>query len=105
MGEMIQRAVPSASVVKCFNIIGNGLMVDPHDFNGLKPDMFICGDNAEAKAKTVGLLGEFGWSKDCILDFGPISGSRMLEPLCQLWCQYGFATKTWDHAFKLLRSK
>jgi predicted dinucleotide-binding enzyme len=48
-GEQVQRWLPGARVVKAFNIVGNAHMVDP-DFPGGSPDMFICGDDAEAKA-------------------------------------------------------
>ena len=44
----------------------------------------------------------FGWD---VIDVGGIDGSRLLEPMCILWVGYGFATGTWDHAFKLIRKK
>ena len=48
LGERVQRAAPSARVVKCFNTVGNTLFVDP-DLPGGPPTMFYCGDDDAAK--------------------------------------------------------
>jgi predicted dinucleotide-binding enzyme len=101
-GETVQKWIPDAHVIKCFNIIGNAHMVNP-DFKGQKPDMFICGNNADAKTKVKTVLNELGWTAEHVIDIGDITGSRLLEPMCILWVKYGFATKTWNHAFALLR--
>lgn len=100
-GEQVQRWLPKAHVVKCFNIVGNPYMVDPK-LPGGPPDMWIAG-NDEAAKKTVGeILHDFGWPPP--IDTGGIEGARLLEPMCILWVAYGVRTKTWGHAFKLLRS-
>ncbi len=99
-GEQVQRWLPGAKVVKCFNIVGNAHMVNPQ-FPGGVPDMFICGNDAEAKKKVTEILTAFGWPGS--IDIGGIEGARLLEPLCILWVIYGAATSTWNHAFKLLR--
>jgi predicted dinucleotide-binding enzyme len=62
--------------------------------------MFICGNNQSAKSHTVEMLIDFGW-KD-IVDIGPIEKSRLLEPLCLLWIEYGVSRGTWDHAISIL---
>ena len=98
-GEQVQRWLPGARVVKAFNIVGNAHMVNPA-FPGGPPDMFIAGNDAEAKKVVTGILTAFGWST---IDAGGIEGSRLLEPLCLLWVSYALATGTWNHAFKLLR--
>ncbi len=98
-GEQVQRWLPGAKVVKVFNIVGNAHMVDPH-FPGGPPDMFLCGDDAGAKAVVTRICSEFGWPAT---DIGGIEGSRILEPLCILWVLYGSKTGSWDHAFKMLR--
>lgn len=98
LGERVQALVPGAHVVKAFNSVGAGKMVNPAYKQGT-PTMFLCGDNAAAK-QTVGMLAEqFGW-KPC--DCGGIIASRALEPLCILWCSRGFQHNQWDHAFALL---
>ena len=98
-GEQVQRWLPGARVVKAFNSVGNAHMVNP-SFPGGPPDMFIAGNDADAKRAVTELLTAFGWST---IDVGGIEGARLLEPLCILWVGYGIATGTWDHAFKLLR--
>lgn len=98
-GEQVQRWVPSARVVKVFNIVGNAHMVNP-DFPGGPPDMFLCGNDAEAKRTATDLCTALGWP---VIDIGGIEGSRLLEPMCILWVEYGIRTGSWNHAFKLLR--
>jgi predicted dinucleotide-binding enzyme len=98
-GEQVQRWLPKARVVKAFNTVGNAHMVKP-DFPGGPPDMFICGNDADAKKTTTEICTAFGWPT---IDIGGIEGSRLLEPLCILWVGYGLKTGTWNHAFKLLR--
>jgi 8-hydroxy-5-deazaflavin:NADPH oxidoreductase len=98
-GESVQRWLPSARVVKAFNIVGFAHMFKP-DFPGGPPDMFICGNDFSAKETVTEILKDFGWPA---IDIGDIEGSRLLEPMCVLWVGYAFGTKTTNHAFKLLR--
>ena len=98
-GEQVQRWLPGARVVKAFNIVGNAHMVDP-DFPGGPPDMFICGNDDDAKRTVTQILDDFGWPA---IDIGGIEGARLLEPMCILWVGYGVRSGTWNHAFKLLR--
>ncbi|MFI5048735.1 MAG: NADPH-dependent F420 reductase [Gaiellales bacterium] len=100
LGERVQRAVPSARVVKCFNTVGNTLFVDP-DLPGGPPTMFYCGDDDAAKTTVCEVLNSFGWESD---DLGGIEVSRYLEPLCMLWVMHGFRAGSWNHAFKLLEA-
>jgi predicted dinucleotide-binding enzyme len=98
-GEQVQRWLPGAKVVKAFNTVGNAHMVDPQ-FPGGPPDMFIGGNDADAKKIVSDICKSFGWAT---IDVGGIEGSRLLEPMCILWVQYGIKNGTWNHAFKLLR--
>ncbi len=98
-GERVQRWVPKARVVKAFNSVGFPLMVDPQ-FPGGPPSMFICGNDAGAKETVGEIVKSFGWE---VVDVGGIEEARDLEPLCTLWLAYGMKTKSWGHAFKLLR--
>jgi predicted dinucleotide-binding enzyme len=98
-GEINQRLLPGANVVKAFNIVGNPHMFHP-DFPGGPLTMFICGNNEEAKKMVIeSILTPFGWET---IDIG-IEGARLLEPLAILWITYYFRTGTGNHAFKLLR--
>jgi predicted dinucleotide-binding enzyme len=98
LGEKVQAVAPRANVVKAFNSVGAGRMIDPHFEQGT-PTMFLCGDNAAAKAQVEGIIREFGWEP---FDCGGIIAARALEPLCMLWCIPGFLRGQWDHAFKVL---
>ena len=98
--ERLQRLAPEAHFVKAFSCVGNALMVDP-DFGGIKPSMFICGNDEGAKAEVGRVLDEFGWET---ADMGAAEAARAIEPLCILWCIPGFARNEWSHAFKLLRA-
>jgi predicted dinucleotide-binding enzyme len=100
LGERVQRAAPQAKVVKAFNTVGNAQMVHPKYAAG-RPDMFICGNDAGAKALVGDLCNAWDWD---IADLGGIEASRLLEPMCLVWVHYGIRTKGWGHAFKLLRA-
>jgi len=97
--EQLQKASPQANFVKAFNSVGNAFMVNP-DFGGVKPTMFICGNDANAKKEVTAILHQFGWESE---DMGGVEGARAIEPLCILWCIPGFARNQWNHAFKLLK--
>jgi hypothetical protein len=97
--EKLQACAPEAHFVKAFNCIGNAFMVDP-DFNGVKPTMFICGNDDRAKNEVTTILDRFGFD---VADMGAVEAARAIEPLCILWCIPGFRNNSWTHAFKLLR--
>ena len=97
--ERLQKQVPGACFVKAFSSVGNAFMVNP-DFGGIKPTMFICGNNAKAKDQVRDILVTFGWE---IEDMGMVEAARAIEPLAMLWCIPGFRENRWTHAFKLLK--
>lgn len=98
-GEKVQEWLPEAKVVKAFNIITARLMIDAKQL-GDEPDMFIAGNDAEAKKAVSGILDDFGWG---VIDLGGIEESRLLEPLGMIWIRHMFNTQNWQHAFKLVR--
>lgn len=97
--ERLQKKAPKAHFVKVFNSVGNAFMVNPA-FPGGPPTMFICGNDAGAKADVRKVLDRFGWET---ADMGGAEAARAIEPLCMLWCIPGFLHNGWTHAFKLLR--
>lgn len=99
LGERLQAKVPQARIVKAFNSVGSGFMVNPN-FAGGTPTMFIAGNDDSAKATVGKILQSFGWD---VADMGAIESARAIEPLCQLWCLPGFLSNQWTHAFKLLK--
>jgi predicted dinucleotide-binding enzyme len=98
--EQLQREFSSAHFVKAFNSVGSMRMVNPQYAGGIRPTMFICGNDSAAKASVEKILDKFGWET---ADMGSVEAARALEPLCILWCIPGFAKNEWTHAFKLLR--
>ena len=100
LGERVQRSAPNAKVVKAFNTVGNSLFYKPQ-LKGGPPDMFICGNDAEAKKAVSRICSEWGWG---VIDIGGIESSRYLEPMCMTWVIHGVLSGTWSHAFKMLHS-
>jgi 8-hydroxy-5-deazaflavin:NADPH oxidoreductase len=101
-GELVQRLLPGARVVKALNTIGTGLMLQPKFGDG-QPDMLIAGEDAEAKAQVGEWLAAWGWRKP--VDMGGIAASRLLEALAVLWISYGVRNNHWAHGFSLLNQK
>jgi 8-hydroxy-5-deazaflavin:NADPH oxidoreductase len=97
--ERLQKEFPNANLVKAFNSVGAGKMVNPHYMSG-RPTMFICGNDGGAKLVAAQILEQFGWET---ADMGKVESARAIEPLCMLWCSLGFLRNEWTHAFKLLR--
>lgn len=97
--EELQQIFKESHFVKAFNSVGSAFMVNP-DFGGVKPSMFICGNNEGAKTEVSVILDKFGWE---IEDMGKAEAARAIEPLCILWCIPGFLHNQWSHAFKLLK--
>ena len=75
LGEQIQRAFPEVTVVKALNTMNCDVMVDPTKVPG-EHDVFICGEDSDAKAQVAGVLREFGWPGEHIVDLGGISAAR-----------------------------
>jgi 8-hydroxy-5-deazaflavin:NADPH oxidoreductase len=98
LGEQVQRQLQSARVVKAFNTVGNALFFKPQ-LPGGPPDMFICGDDENAKRTVDQVCAAFGWG---VIDIGGIDGARYLEPMCLVWVLHGFRSGSWTHAFKML---
>jgi 8-hydroxy-5-deazaflavin:NADPH oxidoreductase len=84
LGERIQAAFPEARVVKALNTINNQVMTEPGRLPGAH-NVFVCGEDAGAKATVGGLLQEFGWAPEQIVDLGGISSARGTEMYLPLW--------------------
>ena len=96
--ETLQSLIPETHVVKAFNSVGSGQMINPHYEQGV-PTMFLCGNDEAAKKVVSDVIRQFGWEP---FDCGTIISARAIEPLCILWCLPGFRQNLWTHAFKLL---
>lgn len=99
LAEAIAEAAPGARVVKAFNTTGANNMLNPR-YGAQNADMFICGDDADAKAVVAGLARDIGFD---VVDAGPLSAAAMLESLAQLWVHLARSGAGRDIAWKLLR--
>jgi predicted dinucleotide-binding enzyme len=81
LGEQIQRAFPETRVVKTLNTVNASVMVDAIPGT----NVFVCGNDEEAKAQVGELLQGFGWPADAIIDLGDISNARGTEMYLPLW--------------------
>lgn len=99
LGEEIQKSFPQMKVVKTLNTMWCGIMVNPNMIGAGDHTNFICGNDADAKAKVKSLLNEFGWKNESILDLGDISSSRGTEAVLPVWLRIWGATQ--NGAFNL----
>jgi 8-hydroxy-5-deazaflavin:NADPH oxidoreductase len=102
LGEQIQRAYPEAKVVKALNTVNAGVMVEPGRVPG-EHDLFVCGNDDDAKTQVAELLQAFGWPADRIVDLGDISGARGTEMYLPLWLRLMGATGGPDFNIKVVR--
>lgn len=100
LGEEVQKLLPSAHVVKTLNIVNCEIMADASKSGG-DPTMFVCGNNADAKAEVRGILNQFGWTD--IMDLGDISNARGTEMMLPIWLRIYLSTQNGYFAFKIVR--
>jgi len=91
LGERIQREFPRARVVKSLNTMNCQLMVDPTKIPG-DHDVFVCGNDEDAKSTVKELLRELGWAVP--IDLGDITASRGTEMVLPLWLRLMVTLKT-----------
>lgn len=83
LGEQIQRAFPETRVVKTLNTVNSNVMVDPAKLLETT-DVFVSGNDIEAKATVVTILRDwFGWRS--VIDLGDITTARGVEMFLPLW--------------------
>lgn len=83
IGERLQAAYPSLKVVKALNTITAFAMLNPELVPGGDSTLFMCGNDAAAKAKVLALLQSYGW-KD-VLDLGDITNAGATELMMPIW--------------------
>jgi predicted dinucleotide-binding enzyme len=99
-GELVATWAPGAKVVKAFNTIGSSIMADAK-LDGEKALLFYCGDHDEARKTVHSLAVELDFDPH---DAGPLTQSRLLEPLALLWISLAFTRGFGrEFAFHLIR--
>jgi predicted dinucleotide-binding enzyme len=84
--EEIQKAVPTAKVVKAFNTIFAQVLGAPAG-SGTKAQVLYAGDDAAAKDAVRALIESAGFEA---VDAGPLANARQLEPLGLLNIYFGY---------------
>lgn len=100
LAEQIQRAYPGVKVVKTLNTMNANIMVNPGLLSG-EHDVFVSGNDPEAKATVTGLLRSFGWQS--VIDLGDLSTARGAEMVLPLWLRLFAALQTPMFNFKIVR--
>ncbi|MFF5917923.1 NADPH-dependent F420 reductase [Streptomyces flavochromogenes] len=101
VAEQLQHAFSETRVVKSLNTMTNTVMVEPGRVPG-HHNVFLSGDDEDAKAVVAGLLGSFGWAPDRILDLGDLTSARATEQLVQLWLRLYGMLGTGDFNFSVV---
>ena len=101
LGEQIQRALPGIKVVKTLNTVNCNVMVDPARIAG-EHDIFVSGDNPDAKERVTAILRDwFGWKS--VIDLGDITTARGTEGYILMWLRLYGAMKTADFNIRVMR--
>ena len=70
-----------AKVVKSLNQVGAAVLGNAEAY-ATPPLQFVAGDDAQAKLTVRGLVEQLGFE---VLDAGPLTAARFLEPLAMVW--------------------
>lgn len=83
LAEQLQSEFPDVKFVKSLNTVNCNVMVNPSLVPG-DHDMFLCGNDTDAKATVRDILANwFGWKN--IIDLGDITGARAMEMYLPMW--------------------
>jgi len=106
LAEQIQRAYPDTKVVKTLNTVNVNVMVNPTALGTKEHDMFVCGNDKEAKkwvSETL-LVKWLGWEN--IIDLGDLSGARAMEMYLFLWMRlFSMENNPWFNIHIVKKSK
>jgi len=101
LGEQIQRAFPDVKVVKTLNTMNCNIMVNPSRVPG-EHDVFICGNDAEAKTIVTQILKDwFGWKS--VIDLGDITNARGTEMLLPIWVRLWGVFRNANFNFRIVK--
>jgi predicted dinucleotide-binding enzyme len=100
LGEEIQKTFPSTKVVKTLNTMTCYLMVDSSKVPG-EHDVFVSGNDKEAKEKVKEILKTFGWKSS--IDLGDITTARGTEMLLPVWLRLWGAFQSPMFNFKIVK--
>ncbi|HYK42880.1 MAG TPA: NADP oxidoreductase, partial [Thermoanaerobaculia bacterium] len=100
LAERIQSELPETKVVKTLNTVNANVMLDPGRAGG-DSDLFIAGNDQEAKARVTAFLKGFGWKR--VLDLGDLPAARGMEAYVLFWLQLFMAQKTPEFNIRVVK--
>jgi predicted dinucleotide-binding enzyme len=103
LAERIQREFPDAHVVKALNTVNASVMVRPGSL-GESTNLFVCGNDEDAKRQVTELLESFGWAEGRVLDLGDITAARGPEMYLPLWLRLYGALGTAEFNIGIVRA-
>lgn len=103
LGEQIQREFFETKVVKTLNTVNCEVMVNPKLVNNGDHDIFLSGNDAEAKQKVKELLLSIGWKEENLNDLGDITSARAVEMMLPLWVRLMGKLGTAKFQFKVVK--
>ncbi|HUK50973.1 MAG TPA: NAD(P)-binding domain-containing protein [Terriglobales bacterium] len=89
IGEQLQRTLIDTKVVKALNTMNCKVMVAPSLVPG-EHNLFMAGNDDQAKQKVRNILKTFGWKDSAFIDLGDITAARGMEMILPIWMRlYG----------------
>lgn len=86
VAENIALALPGASVIEAFNTtFSEVLQLPARESDSIRPTVFYCGDNMEAKKVTIGLIEDCGYTP---INAGNLRTARSMETFATAWMQF-----------------
>lgn len=86
LGEHLQELLPDSFVVKALNTLNYKLMVDARMVNSGNHNLFICGNDLNAKNQVKHfLVDNFHWKPESLVDLGDIKAARCTEAIVPFW--------------------
>jgi len=86
-------------VVKSLNTVNTTVMVEPNKL-AERTDIFVSGNDLEAKKAVTKLLHEIGWIS--VIDLGDITTSRSVEMYIMLWRSFRHVVDSYRFNIKLV---
>ncbi len=104
LGEQIQRNFPKTKVIKSLNTLNASVMVNPSMLQE-STNIFLNGNDSNAKAEVKNLLITFGWNEKDIIDMGDITTARGTEQILPIWIRLMGTLQTPVFNFKIVMGK
>jgi hypothetical protein len=102
LAERIQRAHPNVRLVKALNTVTAHIMVNPAGLASGDHDVFVAGNDPEARERVARFLREeFGWKT--VIDLGDLTAARGLEMMIMVWLKIWAALGTSDFNYRIVR--